>query len=723
MRQDPYQPQDTTLVVNATRRRIGQKNEYRSFQLSWYKSFPWLSVCLSSGKAFCHACRTCTTKGFSDLAANAETAFSVDGFNNWKKAVSRFGDHMHSDAHKASLEQMNASKQQSVNIQLQQQTSDDQKENYHMLLKHLSTVKMLLRQGLALRGHTEKEGNLTQLLLLRSEDVPELKKWVSNQRYTSPDIVNEQVNMMGQMILRTLLVKMQAAGWYSILADETRDMSNLEQLTICIRWVDAQYGVHEDFIGLLQVPNTTAATLAAGIKDVLLRCNLPLAQCRGQAYDGAANMSGHRSGVATRLLEEEPAALHVHCLAHCLNLCLQDAARKFQPVRDALDLCTEVAKLILWSPKRMQAFLSSKEEFSPDGGNIRPLCPTRWTVREGAIASVLRNYAALQDTLTSVNQECHDDYGRRAGGVLAQMQKFDTYFGLKLSHLVFGATEQLSRTLQHENISLMEALTATELAQAHLKHFRTDEQFNQFYERTKITAEERTDPPCLPRYKRAPKRLDDGSKPHRYGSPEAYHRHLFFELLELVNGEISKRFDQKSMAVPRAIEKVLLDACSTSREDSSSTELPVIPTEVTELYQRDLDMKKLARQLLLLPELIAAAKKTPELGNLDSVVSLTTIADVMCTVPLAKIMFAEIDKLLRLYMTIPVTTASGERSFSTLRRIKTYLRSTMTQERLNSVMMMHAHKAEVDKLVMTDLAQVFISQNERRRRFFGKPAE
>ena len=140
--------------------------------------------------------------------------------------------------------------------------------------------------------------------------------------------------------------------------------------------------MHEDLVGLLQLPNITAEVITAGTKDVLLRCNLPLAQCPGRAYGGASNMSRHRSGVATRLLQEELAAIHVHCLARCLNLCLQGAAHVFQPVREALDLYTEVHKLILWSPKRMHTFKASQQELiSPDASNIRPLCPTCWTVK------------------------------------------------------------------------------------------------------------------------------------------------------------------------------------------------------------------------------------------------------------------------------------------------------------------------------------------------------
>ena len=61
------------------------------------------------------------------------------------------------------------------------------------------------------------------------------------------------------------------------------------------------------------------------IKDCLVKFALPLVQCRGQAYDGASNMSGHINEVAAQIQKEEPSALYVHCLAHCTNLCLQQS--------------------------------------------------------------------------------------------------------------------------------------------------------------------------------------------------------------------------------------------------------------------------------------------------------------------------------------------------------------------------------------------------------------
>ena len=104
--------------------------------------------------------------------------------------------------------------------------------------------------------------------------------------------MNEQINLMGQTLLRQLLVGIHGAMWYAVMADETCDISNHEQVTVCIGWADKYYGVHEDFISLVNVTNAMAESITSILTDILIRCNLPLSMCRGQAYDGAANMSG-----------------------------------------------------------------------------------------------------------------------------------------------------------------------------------------------------------------------------------------------------------------------------------------------------------------------------------------------------------------------------------------------------------------------------------------------
>ena len=59
-----------------------------------------------------------------------------------------------------------------------------------------------------------------------------------------------------------------------------------------------------------------ASQIIASIKDALLRNNLPPNRCRDQCYDGAANVSGRRSGVATQIQQEEVRAMYLHCMAH-----------------------------------------------------------------------------------------------------------------------------------------------------------------------------------------------------------------------------------------------------------------------------------------------------------------------------------------------------------------------------------------------------------------------
>ncbi len=99
--------------------------------------------------------------------------------------------------------------------------------------------------------------------------------------------------MMGQSILRSLIQKICACSpsWYSVTGDEATDMSYKEQLNISIRWVDEAYEIYEDPVGLFNLPNTTSETLFTVVKDVLTRCS---SLCRGQAFDGAANMHGEK---------------------------------------------------------------------------------------------------------------------------------------------------------------------------------------------------------------------------------------------------------------------------------------------------------------------------------------------------------------------------------------------------------------------------------------------
>lgn len=203
-------------------------------------------------------------------------------------------------------------------------------------------------------------------------------------------IVNELINQMGQLVLRNLLSEASGSMWFSILADEA---THNEQMSLSIRWVDTDYDVHEEALGLIQLPNTRAETIFSAIKDILIRCSLNMKQCCGQAYDGAANMSGTRNGVQALFKRESPHTLYVHCLAHCLNLCVKEVTRTCDIMRDTMSFVFELTQLIKMSPKRLSLFDSLRKEITLNTGeitpNLRMLCPTRWTVRHASIGSIL----------------------------------------------------------------------------------------------------------------------------------------------------------------------------------------------------------------------------------------------------------------------------------------------------------------------------------------------
>ena len=70
--------------------------------------------------------------------------------------------------------------------------------------------------------------------------------------------------------------------------------------------------------------------------------------------------------------------------------------------------------------------------------------------------------------------------------------------------------------------------------------------------------------------------------------------------------------------------------------------------------------------------------------------------------------------LLSLVLIMPATNAVSERSFSCLRRLKSYLRATMSQSRLNNVMVLHVHKNLTDKISLVDIGNNFISGSSHR---------
>ena len=159
-----------------------------------------------------------------------------------------------------------------------------------------------------------------------------------------------------------------------------------------------------------------------------IRCYIEY--CKGEAYAGARPFQVPVSGVAKRFQDDNAKAISVHCLAHRINLSLQEVARCSKFVKEALNFAMDVTQLIKYSPKLQVVFenLQKQQEF-PSLSGIRTLCPTRWPVRTGAFEAILRNYETLRTTM-EISSHGSDDCSRRANGVLAPMDRLSTFLAL-----------------------------------------------------------------------------------------------------------------------------------------------------------------------------------------------------------------------------------------------------------------------------------------------------
>ena len=107
--------------------------------------------------------------------------------------------------------------------------------------------------------------------------------------------------------------------------------------------------------------------------------------------------------------------------------------------------------------------------------------------------AIVVNYEVLRETIETSSHGT-DNCSRRAGGLLAVMDRFSTYFGLKLSILIFSITEQLSVTLQGINTTVNDSYYAVEVCIKALERNRTDEYFQSFFEKVKSEAANKCDP-------------------------------------------------------------------------------------------------------------------------------------------------------------------------------------------------------------------------------------
>lgn len=149
----PNQP----AVSNIPIQRHSSRTFY--FQNKWFQEHPWLHYSPDLKKVICFYCSKANVLGLDGLARCKEPAFILNGFNNWKKGPEKFNSHQNSRTHQLAVDQISAIKRTPVNALINSQKQKEQENSRKSLLKIFTSVRYLLRQGLAFRGHEEIDGN------------------------------------------------------------------------------------------------------------------------------------------------------------------------------------------------------------------------------------------------------------------------------------------------------------------------------------------------------------------------------------------------------------------------------------------------------------------------------------------------------------------------------------------------------------------------------------
>ena len=270
---------------------------------------------------------------------------------------------------------------------------------------------------------------------------------------------------------------------FGVIADETTDISNKEQFSICLRYV-LHGEVFESFVGFCETSSTTGDVLYQLLKSKLLELGLDIEHLVGQCCDGASNMSGSGKGVAARVQEVIPNALYVHCHAHLLNLALQDTLENNEILQNGLGVIQSIYNFFN-SPKRQSILQNMKgdnlEQFLKLKSLSKTLCACHWEAVKAIERQILRTATALVKVSESKEAKLSVD----SKSLLTAFCNFRFILGLLILKVIFSNTNALAVYLQNKQIYIITAKTTAETTVTTLQQYRNSQDFLLIWKKAK----------------------------------------------------------------------------------------------------------------------------------------------------------------------------------------------------------------------------------------------
>lgn len=642
----------------------------RKFLIGWLQTYaPWLVYSKEVKGALCLYCVIFPP----NVVQGVLGALIVRPFNKYKNMHEVCKNHIQSQWHRAAtMAAKNFIENTPVNLQMVTAHEKILEENRKIVRSIISTVLFCGTHDLPFRGKELHSGVFVDLIRFKAEsgDI-DLQNHVfhgkKNATYLSPQVQNQLIYICGDVVRAELIKDVQHAAAYSILADESCDISGKEQLSIGVRFFDNERNEsREEFLGFVELDAMDANTIATSIANFFQNTGLDLEKCVGQGYDGCSTMSGKDNGVQKRLREIYPKAIFVHCASHRLNLVVNDLNQVSQ-IRNSVSTVRDTINFFKESTIR--------RKYIP---NIPSLCETRWSQKYKSISVFNTNVDAIIETLDQISKERNYASRNKSYQLHSAVTKPEFVFCLKLIAKYSALIEPVVNTMQSKSVDLLKCKKHIQNIICTVRSHRENPEIvtDSLLVEACLTAE-RAGFEMMP--PRTLKRQKHRANPPASSDNEYWNRALTIPYLDSLIMSLETRFgDDNSPAYALSLLHPMNLTQMTFEEFQRETKVFV------DFY----DIENFSGEAEMWYQ--CCNKMKSEGKNLEEFDLIDLLAE-------AQPFFPATANAIKIALAQPCTTCTIERSFSTLRRVKTWLRSTMAEERLSALCMLSVHRQIINK--------------------------
>ncbi|CAF4122768.1 unnamed protein product, partial [Rotaria magnacalcarata] len=568
----------------------------RSFRSQWFSQFRWLETNFNS--------------------RNQSDAF-VRGFNNWKHACSTnqgLLKHQHSKSHiqaHVNFEEYISRKNSASSILqvIDRSRNEIIKQNRQKLTKIVSALHLCCRQMIAIRGHLESElssnrGNFIELLNWASGTDPIasciLNDSAKNSTYLSPYIQNELISLLALHIRQQISEKARSLNYarrcvFSLMVDESRDVSGHEQLSVVLRLVDIEIKTSDEnhppslfkeyFLGFIKLNEFDAQTLTDEIVKFLSSLNIDLNYCIAMCFDGASVLSGKHAGVQALLRQQHiPNAIYVHCYAHKLNLVICNVTKSVPCLSEFYSIISKIYTYFHTSSVTNETLKRIQRQLKIDCSilsitTIKKWAETRWDSRWTSIQSVIENYKALNQSLEELVDEGTERLIDTRGLLLALKEPLFVVT-IFILHGLLGKIKILSDQLKSKSIDFGKAHTLISAVIHQINELRSQEEFSTLFGQItafcvennielNVKVKQRRQTTISTRFKNCSVTSTIGQR-EKIDNDSKYRDFIFYPVIDSILVEMDDRFSKSNMEILRGISSLSPDS-STFLEGCAST--------------------------------------------------------------------------------------------------------------------------------------------------------